>query len=502
MGIEEIGSGTLPNVYISNIDVTENQSSITLKVKVSVKDSANDSERGYWRNTSVQDHANIDLLCVVSDLASSDSETNEARTNLIKDLNDGMIAPVNVDSGFRIIRRTIPLSSLHSPESHQDRFGFTVYDYYFEVESIEISRHLLSDVVLYASVYVDLGQLNSGDYDFAFIKNYVGYVRSEYVYKDGAPQMTTSYFINDNTGDIWPGPVHFHQGTGWMEGAEHTDLPHGSLRKVDIANPKIFFSFAEAMSPIIEQEELESGNQALSPITQQEELESGNQALSPITQQEYLPIAVSEPYYTFDIDETVGGVFMLDVRNILFNDTFEGSLVHEVAPSAFENLTNYVDISKMELVRDSVVDNQKFNELYTLVDPDEIMYGDNDRIVAITQNAPGDLLQDSQRYVIDNKISVNVDINKLPLSNPNVSFLDLENLSQEQLAGASRTGCIQEIDSTMLNGVRMISFTDEHIKRLKGGEFAYTVKLTITNRISDYMIELFSSFKDAIELNR
>ena len=242
---------------------------------------------------------------------------------------------------------------------------------------------------------------------------------------------------------------------------------------MDVANSKITFSYPLSQSPILEQEPFETA-----------------------------PGPLSEPAYTFDIDENVAGMFMLDIRNLLFHDTFEGSLVHEVAPAAFENLVNHVDISQMEIIRDSVTDNQNFNPLYTLVDPDIIVYGDNDRVVAATNNTPGDLLKDSQRYIVNSAITINADMKKLPQNNPNVSYLDLANLSQDQLADATRTGTIHELENIDLNGVRVITFTDDYAKRLKSGEFAYTVKMTVTNKISDYLIQIFGNLKSSIEQNR
>ena len=45
--------------------------------------------------------------------------------------------------------------------------------------------------------------------------------------------------IDKNTGEIWPGPVHFNEGTGWMAGPRHTDADHPILTRVTLPNPKI-----------------------------------------------------------------------------------------------------------------------------------------------------------------------------------------------------------------------------------------------------------------------
>ena len=471
MGIEEVGSNTLPNVYISNIDVVEDQNNVSLKVKLSVKDILDDNGDGLWKNTMLENYAKIDLLCIVADNKFSGSETRQHRDDLIEKINTGSIASINVDSGFRILRKTMTLASDMMPESHVDRFGTVIHDYYYQSETIEFTKDYVNDVVLYACVYIDYSDINVGGYDFSFLKNYIGYTKSEVVYRSGRINTSTSYFIDNNTGNIWPGPVHFHEGTGWMVGAAHSDQPHARLEKVDIANPKITFN---QRPPEI----------VVGPDTP-ETIDS-----------------ISEPDYYFAEDDTVGAYVAMDIRNLLYNETFEGSLVYDVAPQVFDKLVNFVDISQVEIVRDRVSQQTILNPLYSIADPDLIVYDDNDKIVAITRNNFGEALQPAQRYLLDNKIAVSVDINKLPDTKDDLSILDLNNLAKDQLAEATRTGTIHEVEGTQLNGVRMINFTDEHIANLKGGEYKHTIRLTCTNKIPDVMIQRFRDLKTSIEQNR
>jgi hypothetical protein len=212
--------------------------------------------------------------------------------------------------------------------------------------------------------------------------------------------------------------------------------------------------------------------------------------------------SISEPDYYFTESDIVGAYVAMDIRNILYNETFEGPLVYDVAPQVFDQLVNFVDISQIEIVRDRVSQQTILNPLYSIADPDLIVYDDNDKIVATTRNNYGEALKSSQRYLLDNKIAVNVDINKLPDTKDDLSILDLNNLAKDQLSEATRTGTIHEVENIQLNGVRMINFTDEYITALKGGKYKHTIRLTCTNKIPDVMIQRFRDLKVSIEQNR
>ena len=56
---------------------------------------------------------------------------------------------------------------------------------------------------------------------------------------DNFELVNNSYFFSTSDGQLWSGPVHFHEPVGYMEGAYHTDLPHRSLQKNTLINRKI-----------------------------------------------------------------------------------------------------------------------------------------------------------------------------------------------------------------------------------------------------------------------
>ncbi len=105
--------------------------------------------------------------------------------------------------------------------------------------TMNILKQDLKELYLYATVFIEL--ISDTQYDFGPLKKIYGHSTSELVFKNGDINNTTDYFINNDTGKIWPGAVHFHEGTGWMAGAQHTQGSHPTLTKVSMNNPKIIY---------------------------------------------------------------------------------------------------------------------------------------------------------------------------------------------------------------------------------------------------------------------
>jgi hypothetical protein len=56
---------------------------------------------------------------------------------------------------------------------------------------------------------------------------------------DNFELVDRSYFFSTSDGQMWSGPVHLHEPTGYMEGAFHTDASHRALQKNILINRKI-----------------------------------------------------------------------------------------------------------------------------------------------------------------------------------------------------------------------------------------------------------------------
>ena len=454
MGIQEIGSKILPTAYFSKINVFSTDSLHHIKVTLSLKDMMMTNDKGYWYDTLIQEYGKINLLCIVTD--NSTAQNNISRQSHIDDINEGRQSATAVDSGFKIFKKTFPLSQLSpSTMSHVDRQGNVVHDFYCDFDEIGIRKFDLKDVYLYSTVYLDTNEIDYDNFDFSFIDEYIGYTKSEKVFKSGVIQAMTSYFIDNNTGLIWPGPVNL--GSDDIYTAIDSSGGIITLERISIPNTKVNSLSAEDQVPVSNNGNLQT------------------------------PDFLSEPEYSFSLDEDVACTFALDIKNLFLNNVYEAKVLYDANPSAFEDYIKYIDLSMVEIQRDPVEPIEALNKLFSPVDPKNVKYDDNDRIVVRTNNSMGEPLKPMSRFVLQNyetQEAINVDYNSLPQDVKSSGLLNLENLSKNNLEDAKKTGAIEEIVNAGVN-VRLISFTDYSIKNLKGGEYKYSLKMVFVNKLSE-----------------
>ena len=99
-----------------------------------------------------------------------------------------------------------------------------------------IFRGVLSDVAnanVYAACFID----NLGFENDMFNK-YYGPMSSEIILKNGEVNTNSGYFYFPDTNEEYGGPVHFHT-SGYMEGSQHRQQAHRSLRLVTEDDAKI-----------------------------------------------------------------------------------------------------------------------------------------------------------------------------------------------------------------------------------------------------------------------
>ena len=87
--VEEIGTGLLPSVYITSVDIKLKEDIVSFNATLSVKDSLDENGKYYWTNTLIQNNATVTFLCVATNFEGQNSE-------LIEDLNNGIILPMDV----------------------------------------------------------------------------------------------------------------------------------------------------------------------------------------------------------------------------------------------------------------------------------------------------------------------------------------------------------------------------------------------------------------------
>ena len=240
----EIGNGILPNVYFSKIEVAESDTQYILDVTFTMKDFAIPGEQT-WLGSDVFSQSNINLLTVMTH---PDLDIDSGQ--IISDLNSGGAMPIDVpDSEPVVFSNSISCfltgEEQYLLEQHTDIDGVVLHDAYFGPHRIEISKSDFDgDLYLYACVTLDLLQLTSnygvsGDLSFLGNSTISGPVTSEQIFRNNELIRTTNYFVREDNGLVWPGPVHFHSEDGYMGGSFHTDEPHPKLLMKSTLNIKI-----------------------------------------------------------------------------------------------------------------------------------------------------------------------------------------------------------------------------------------------------------------------
>ena len=102
----------------------------------------------------------------------------------------------------------------------------------------------LQDVYLYACVNMNLLDVAAAynvtsDLSFLGKSTISGPTSSEIVFRGSEMVDTTNYFVREDNGLVWPGPVHYHSEGGYMGGSFHTDESHPKLILKTAMNTKI-----------------------------------------------------------------------------------------------------------------------------------------------------------------------------------------------------------------------------------------------------------------------
>ena len=220
-----IGLGNIPNVYITKINLYNNNTeSYGVDTFLTLKDSMQ-SGKYVWSGDEL--FFNFLKVCFIEttspQLAAAIKYGNLkphpdelVRSTLYDDSTSITIVPLREFSKRSRSSSCSYIKKIESTISYGTD-NVTVFALCY-LDSESISKHL----------HIDLGGI---------MKKYYGPVTSEKIYENGALVDTTHMFLRPNK-SIWVGPVHF-QNNSYMEGPRHIAKPHGILKKVSVSNVKL-----------------------------------------------------------------------------------------------------------------------------------------------------------------------------------------------------------------------------------------------------------------------
>lgn len=218
MNIQTVGQENLPNVFIEEIfvypsnDVLNPDKDYRIVARLAMYDHAQNPS---WRRDEM---SNVKVkVGFISD------GTREALNNGQASLYDYNASAQQSAMGNRI--RIVGTQEFV-------RSGGTD-EFYRYVKNVEVTMDKQRDLNIYAACFLD--DLDVGTDLF---NKFYGPMTGERVYVGGQINQESGYFYYPSSNEEYGGPVHAHLGS-YMEGSEHSTVPHENLRYVVEENYKI-----------------------------------------------------------------------------------------------------------------------------------------------------------------------------------------------------------------------------------------------------------------------
>ena len=266
-----------------------------------------------------------------------------------------------------------------------------------------------------------------------------GIVDSQNIIKAGSVPVRASVALLPDD-KVWAGPVHFHEGTGLMAGAFHSELPHPILTQQEV--PNLVVKDYRSLESVKEAELL------LKPYTKrrrkklQNKSAQGNRIIKK-------DVYVSEPEYAFNEVNEVRFLFHVDFFKIIAEKTQFGSCFVNADPRAKRFMMNNTRISDITVTRNRVRRGLSRNE-NILVD-----YEDRNETVAQSRQRRGPRIAPRRLTRAINPA--------------------LEDSEEVTIGGIREI----ELDDNVGEGLRTFTVSDFEMARKTDGKYCYSVSISL-----------------------
>ena len=206
-----VGMENLPNVFVDKIEVSpHSETKIRLVVIFCVYDRK--PPFNSWRGRD-----DIDLKLHIA---------FEYRSEVFTELESGIISLYDRDAPEELSYKNLVKNNFFNSylSGEYDKFTIKVETYIEKKPNLNV----------YAACFVD-----GLDFGNSMFNKYYGPMVGERIYVGGQLNSDTYYFYYPDTNEEYAGPVHQKEDGSFMEGSEHTDMPHKEVRLVTEENYKI-----------------------------------------------------------------------------------------------------------------------------------------------------------------------------------------------------------------------------------------------------------------------
>lgn len=217
MNEKTVGMENLPNVFIEKIFAKQSSAGKFIDVKLVMYDH---SPNRSWRRPEM------------SDLRVKVAFVNKETSDQLK---EGSLSLYDITEGFNLA--TIAPGIEFEIEEEMD--GFTKFSKIVEASFTSVATGLYAtNIDVYAACYVDFG---TDKFNIDLFDKYYGPLSGEKILVGGEFNKQSGYFYSPIDNEEYAGPVHQHPNKEerYMEGSQHVDEPHMSVRYVLEENNKI-----------------------------------------------------------------------------------------------------------------------------------------------------------------------------------------------------------------------------------------------------------------------
>lgn len=348
----------------------------------------------------------------------------------------------------------------------------TTYTKFTNTVTIAYNNSVKNLCVACASM-IDLENLKSAEsLDLTYAEqNYIGSVKVERVLSDGLVVEVPSYVFLDNEENVWSGPIHIHEssaglsGPVFMAGSQHVATFHPTLNRIAINNEKIE-SFLQA-------EESEEGNLSTDP--QQPRDSNTNPQVSDELIQSNTAFLFQEDYVE-DHLRNVSNVSILDLENLVVNESIAASLMAKYNNALFKELMENTNLRNISINRFPVQRPRAniYNRLGVLINNQNFA----DPTLIARSNNNSRKVKEKTLYKISSRKLISVDPTELQQDRISQVF-DGKKITKSLLKQGQAIGKVEQLNLSLPKNLRAISFVDYDIKNSRSGKYKHQIKVTL-----------------------
>ena len=452
MAVEEVGLENLPNVYISEIILsnkflskTSDSDATSISVSFVVSDYEQTNGMLAWFDYELFSKYMRVIVVQSTSIAFSDNITN----------GDAELLPFSFQklasyTPEQVEFQTLKLKTNQSAPEEFDLVDGDTKLFNFDNKFFFSTPAETQELTYFAAVYIDLQDISNDlnlDFNNTDIQSYHGAVTSEKVLSSGLVEQNSNLFRRSN-GEIYSGPVHLHEQVGYMVGSEHSTRPHDVLSVEIVDNLKI----KDRRNKIYEQKE--------------------------ITEQQLQNPYFSELYTTFDIDGTPSSFFTINLRSLFLNRTEYGSTLLNLDETLFQDMLKKFKIELFTLDRHQISSGFLSNPLNTAKAYASSIY-ERTNILKTT---------DSEEFLLRSNIRLQRDSHTIDV--PASEYQESKYVDYKQISK------IQEVFVDQEYSLRHFEFDDSELTKTSNGQYRYKISLLVRDPTLNYVSGLRTELRD------